>query len=133
MFPRLRAALGAVATGVAGGGSATAAVLLPGTASAATTVQCQVTYSVGSDWTLGYSYGGNQRLQNGWNGTWSQSGQAVTVANATYNGSVAAGASTSIGANFTYSGGNTAPTVLRCTSRATGSWTAPARSSSRTG
>src|SRR5690349_15060952 len=29
-------------------------------------------------WTLTYSYAGNQKLTNGWNGTWSQSGQNVT-------------------------------------------------------
>ena len=33
-------------------------------------------------WTLTYSYAGNQKLSNGWNGTWSQSGKAVTVQNA---------------------------------------------------
>lgn len=35
-------------------------------------------------WTLTYSYAGNQKLTNGWNGTWSQSGPDVTVKNASY-------------------------------------------------
>ncbi|MFI9340922.1 glycoside hydrolase family 48 protein [Streptomyces sp. NPDC052773] len=61
-------------------------------------------------WTLTYSYSGNQKLTNGWNGTWSQSGQTVTVKNASYNGRIAAGAAVSTGAQFTYSGTNTAPT-----------------------
>ncbi|MEV0975323.1 glycoside hydrolase family 48 protein [Streptomyces sp. NPDC049915] len=61
-------------------------------------------------WTLTYAYSGNQKLTNGWNGTWSQSGQTVTVKNASYNGTIAAGAGTSTGAQFTYSGTNTAPT-----------------------
>jgi cellulose 1,4-beta-cellobiosidase len=91
---------------------------------------CQVAYTVSSDWgsgftaaititntgsaisswTLGYSYGGNQQLTSGWSGNWSQAGANVTVTNASWNGSLAAGASTQIGANFNYSGTNTAPT-----------------------
>ena len=43
-----------------------------------------------SNWTLSYSYAGNQTLQNGWNGTWAQSGKTVTVTSAAYNGAVAA-------------------------------------------
>ncbi|MGQ4415220.1 glycoside hydrolase family 48 protein [Streptomyces sp. SAS_269] len=61
-------------------------------------------------WTLTYGYSGNQKLSNGWNGSWSQSGQTVTVKNASYNGTIAAGAAVSTGAQFTYSGTNTAPT-----------------------
>ncbi|MFB6849247.1 glycoside hydrolase family 48 protein [Streptomyces sp. NPDC056373] len=61
-------------------------------------------------WTLAYAYSGNQKLGNGWNGTWSQSGQNITVKNASHNGRVAAGAAVSTGAQFSYSGTNTAPT-----------------------
>ncbi|MCD9874985.1 glycoside hydrolase family 48 protein [Streptomyces guryensis] len=61
-------------------------------------------------WTLTYSYSGNQKLSNGWNGTWSQSGQSVTVKDVGYNGTIAAGAAVSTGAQFSYSGTNTAPT-----------------------
>ncbi|GAA2423956.1 glycoside hydrolase family 48 protein [Streptomyces glaucus] len=61
-------------------------------------------------WTLTYSYAGNQKLTNGWNGTWSQSGRSVTVKNAAYNGTIAAGKAVTTGAQFTYSGSNTAPT-----------------------
>ncbi|MFF7138911.1 glycoside hydrolase family 48 protein [Streptomyces sp. NPDC008196] len=61
-------------------------------------------------WTLTYDYPGNQKLSNGWNGTWSQSGQAVTVKNAPYNGTIAASAAVSTGAQFSYSGTNAAPT-----------------------
>jgi hypothetical protein len=60
-------------------------------------------------WTLTYAYAGDQKLSNGWNGTWSQSGRTVTVRNASYNGTIAAGAAVSTGAQFTYSGTNTAP------------------------
>lgn len=60
-------------------------------------------------WTLTYDYTGNQTLTNGWNGTWSQSGRTVTAKNASWNGTIAAGAAVSAGAQFTYSGTNTAP------------------------
>ncbi|MGP4113885.1 glycoside hydrolase family 6 protein [Streptomyces sp. 4N509B] len=61
-------------------------------------------------WTLTYDYSGNQRLAQGWNAVWSQSGARVTVEDAGWNATVAAGASVSAGANFSYSGTNTAPT-----------------------
>ena len=98
-------------------------------ASAATS--CQVAYTANSwstgftasititnegsaltSWTLTYSYAGNQALTQGWSGNWTQSGQNVTVTNASWNGSLATGASTQIGANFSYSGTNTAPTAF---------------------
>ncbi|MCZ0985835.1 glycoside hydrolase family 48 protein [Streptomyces diastatochromogenes] len=99
------------------------------TAAQAATVQCSVDYKTNDwgsgftadltitnrgtaaidGWTLTYGYTGNQKLTNGWNGTWSQSGQTVTVQNASYNGTIAAGAAVSTGAQFTYSGANTAP------------------------
>ncbi|MFF8593698.1 glycoside hydrolase family 48 protein [Streptomyces sp. NPDC015220] len=63
-------------------------------------------------WTLTYGYAGNQKLTNGWNGAWSQSGQSVTVKNAPYNAAIAAGAAVTTGAQFTYSGANTAPTAF---------------------
>ncbi|MFD3733935.1 glycoside hydrolase family 48 protein [Streptomyces sp. NPDC058632] len=60
-------------------------------------------------WTLTYAYAGNQRLVNGWNGSWSQSGSTVTVKNAGYNARIAAGGAVTTGAQFSYSGSNTAP------------------------
>ncbi|GGV83053.1 glycoside hydrolase family 48 protein [Streptomyces massasporeus] len=61
-------------------------------------------------WTLTYGYSGNQKLANGWNGSWSQAGQTITVKNASYNGTITAGGAVSTGAQFSYSGSNTAPT-----------------------
>ncbi len=66
-------------------------------------------------WTVTYTYAGNQALSSGWNGNWSQSGKTVTITNESYNGSLAAGASTTAGANFNYSGTNVAPTAVTCT------------------
>ena len=62
-----------------------------------------------TSWTLQYAYTGNQTLTQGWNGNWSQSGQTVTVTNASWNGSLATQGSAQIGANFSYSGSNPAP------------------------
>ncbi|MFG2934313.1 glycoside hydrolase family 48 protein [Streptomyces sp. NPDC048282] len=96
----------------------------------AATVQCSVDYKTNdwgtgftadltitnrgtdaiSGWTLTYAYTGNQKLSNGWNGTWSQSGTSITVRNASYNGTIAAGAAVSTGAQFSYTGSNAAPT-----------------------
>ncbi|WP_369228314.1 glycoside hydrolase family 48 protein [Streptomyces sp. R39] len=98
----------------------------------AATVQCSVDYKTndwgtgftadltitnrGTDaingWTLTYAYSGNQKLSNGWNGTWSQSGASVTVQNASFNGTIAAGAAVSTGAQFSYTGSNVAPTAF---------------------
>src|SRR5690348_118920 len=39
-------------------------------------------------WTLTYTYAGNQTLQNGWNGNWSQSGKKVTVTSTSWNATV---------------------------------------------
>ncbi|MCX5264960.1 glycoside hydrolase family 48 protein [Streptomyces sp. NBC_00199] len=99
------------------------------TTAQAAAVQCSVDYKTndwgsgfttdvtitnrGSDtidgWTLTYAYTGNQKLMNGWNGTWSQSGQNISVKDAGYNSKIAAGAAVSTGAQFTYSGTNAAP------------------------
>jgi cellulose 1,4-beta-cellobiosidase len=114
---------------VAGLGCAGLAAVAATQASAA--VVCQVGYTVNqwstgftaavtitntgtpiTSWTLAYSYTGNQALAQGWSGNWTQSGENVTVTNASWNGSLATGGSTSIGANFSYSGTNTAPTAF---------------------
>jgi cellulose 1,4-beta-cellobiosidase len=65
-----------------------------------------------SSWTLAYSYPGNQTLTDGWSGNWTQSGKNITVTSESWNGSLATGASAQIGANFSYSGANTAPTTF---------------------
>jgi hypothetical protein len=125
------ACVAAVMTIGSGAASATGAPA-PAAKPSATTPSCQVAYSVTNDWgagfgvnititnngpaltswTLGYSYGGNQQLQSGWNATWTQTGKQVSVASLSWNGALATGASTSVGANFGYSGTNTAPTAF---------------------
>ncbi len=124
------AAATAAALAVAGA----TAVVFHQPASAAT--GCSASYSVQSDWgtgftasltvanngtqaitgwTVTYTYPGNQQLTAGWSGNWSQSGKTITVTNASYNGTLAPGASAQLGANFNYSGTNSAPSSVTCT------------------
>ncbi|MDX3451402.1 glycoside hydrolase family 6 protein [Streptomyces sp. ME02-8801-2C] len=63
-----------------------------------------------SSWAVKWSYAGNQQVTSGWNAKFTQSGTAVTVANETYNGTLANGGSVSFGFNGSYSGTNAIPT-----------------------
>jgi len=65
-----------------------------------------------TSWTLAYSYAGSQQVTQGWSGTWSQSGPNVTVTNAAWNGSLATGATTQIGANGTETSTGPVPTAF---------------------
>jgi len=67
-----------------------------------------------SGWTVTWSYGGTQRVTNGWNATVTQTGSAVRATNLSYNGALAPGASTTFGFQATVSGSNPTPT-LTCT------------------
>ena len=75
------------------------------------TIKNTGTAALGS-WTLRFSFSGDQKITNLWNGVLTQSGTAVTIQNAAYNGTVAAGGSTSLGFQGTYSGSNVNPTTL---------------------
>ncbi len=63
-------------------------------------------------WRVGWTYAGSQHISNAWNATVTQSGSAVTAADAGYNGSLGASASTSFGFQGTGSG---ATPTLTCT------------------
>ncbi|WP_329369234.1 cellulose binding domain-containing protein [Streptomyces sp. NBC_00669] len=71
-------------------------------------------------WTLTYAYSGDQTLQSGWNGDWSQAGKAVTVKSLDWNKTIAAGGSVTASANFTYTGSNAAPTAFAVNGTACG-------------
>ena len=150
---RLVIATGAVvvltAAAVTGcGSSATTAVR-----SAVASATCSATYSVSKQWssgftasikvtsgaaairswTLRYTYSGGEQLTEGWDGTWSQSGDTVTVSNESWNGSLAPGSSVGIRAKFDSQGASPTPSAVSCS---TGSGTvladptAPASSAS---
>jgi cellulase/cellobiase CelA1 len=65
-------------------------------------------------WTLTFSWpAAGEAVGSGWNGTWTQSGQAVTVVNASWNGTIAAnGGTVSLGFNGTDTGQDPAPTAF---------------------
>ncbi|MFJ8805793.1 glycoside hydrolase family 6 protein [Streptomyces sp. NPDC102490] len=65
-----------------------------------------------SNWSLGWSYAGSQKVTNSWNAKVSQSGAAVTAANESYNGTLSTGGSASFGFQGTYSGSNAIPATF---------------------
>jgi hypothetical protein len=95
---------------------------------------CQVTYTVTNQWSGGF--GANITIQNtssaawtgwtlaftfpasgqsvtqGWNGTFTQSSQNVTVANVSWNGAVSVNGSANPGFNGAWSGSNPVPTAF---------------------
>ncbi|MGI5157192.1 endo-1,4-beta-xylanase [Microbispora sp. CA-102843] len=79
--------------------------------------QSEVTVRAGSSavngWTVKWTWPSGQTISSLWNGTQSVSGSSVTVRNADYNGSIAAGSSTTFG--FTANGTAATPAVT-CTS-----------------
>src|SRR5688500_9531778 len=113
---RVRTAALAVAALVAG---TTGATLASGADVANAAVPCTVAYTVQNQWntgfttsvavtnngaartswSVGWSYAGNQQVTHGWNARISQSGQAVTALNETYNGNLPTGGSVTFGFN----------------------------------
>ena len=116
---------GAAATVLAAAGLTAAA-----TSSAQAAAGCQVSYSVSSQWQGGFgasvtitnlgsaisswnltwSFSAGQTITQLWNGSYTQSGGNVTVANASYNGSIATGGNTAFGFNGTWTTANPTPT-----------------------
>jgi endo-1,4-beta-xylanase len=61
-------------------------------------------------WRLTFTFPGDQKITNAWNGTVTQSGESVTATNASYNATIAAGGSTSLGFQGTWTASDAAPT-----------------------
>lgn len=95
---------------------------------------CAIAYQVTSDWGTGFganvtvtnrsttawegwrvtwTFPGNQQITSLWNGVYTQTGPAVQVTHASWNATVAPGASVQFGFNASYSGVNAVPTDLR--------------------
>ena len=83
------------------GGGATVSITIDNNGSAAI-----------NGWTLAWSFAGNQQITNMWNGDYTQSGTAVTVKNLSYNNTIPAKGSVSLGFNLSYSGANAKPTAF---------------------
>jgi lysophospholipase L1-like esterase len=60
-------------------------------------------------WTVTWTFANGQTISQLWSGSFTQAGGNVSVANMSYNGAVAAGASTSFGFTATQSGTNAVP------------------------
>ncbi|MBI9113961.1 glycoside hydrolase family 6 protein [Sanguibacter suaedae] len=79
-----------------------------------------------TSWTVGWTFADGQQVNQLWNGTASQSGAAVTVTNAPYNGTLGTDASTSFGFIGTWGTQNTVPTAFTLNGTpCTGSVTTP--------
>jgi hypothetical protein len=63
-----------------------------------------------SGWTLKFTFPGDQQITDTWNGSSSQSGENVTITNASYNGGIAAGGNASLGFQGTWTNSDAAPT-----------------------
>ncbi len=63
-----------------------------------------------SSWSLGFTFPGDQKVTSNFNGGFSQSGEAVTLTNASYNGSIPVGGSVNDGFQGTWTNSDAAPT-----------------------
>jgi Glycosyl hydrolase family 12/Cellulose binding domain len=99
----------------------------PGTCSAAYSVVSSwpggfqgqvVVHNTGSaalaGWGLGWTFPGNQQITNLWNGSYTQTGAAVTVTSASYDSSIPAGGTATVGFTASYSGSNSAAATVSC-------------------
>jgi len=71
-------------------------------------------------WTLAWTYPGDQKIGNLWNGTYTQSGEAVTVSAASFDADIAAGSSVTVGFTGTYTSSDAAPTAFTLNGSACG-------------
>jgi cellulose 1,4-beta-cellobiosidase len=61
-------------------------------------------------WTLKFTYPGDQKITNDFNGTASMSGETATVTNASYNGAIGPNGSVTVGFQGTFTSNDTSPT-----------------------
>ncbi|MEV5799379.1 endo-1,4-beta-xylanase [Streptomyces collinus] len=94
-------------------GACTAAYSVSGQWDSGFTGQVKISCSGASlaSWKVSWTYGAGQRVTQAWNATCTQSGAAVSCANASYNGAVPDGGSVTFGFNASWNGSNPVPTV----------------------
>ena len=133
LTPGTRYEFSVVARDAAGNVSAASPTVTVTTRTDAPAGQCEVTYTVANEWSSGFTarvtiantgqstingwtlewdFSAGQTVTNGWSGQWSQSGEHVTVQNAGYNGTIAPGASVTLGFNATIDGSNPEPSTF---------------------
>ena len=68
-----------------------------------------------SSWVITFTWPGDQQITSSYGGTATQSGKNVTITNASYNGTVAAGTTVSnIGIQGTWNSSDALPTSISC-------------------
>jgi len=124
----------AVSAAVVLAASATLTPTLFSSAAAAAATGCSVSYSTASQWpggftanvtitntgttaltswTLGFTFPGDQKITSAWqDGSYTQTGETVSITNASYNGSVASGGTASLGFQGTWTNSDAAPTAF---------------------
>jgi len=103
-----------IGTGTSGGGTChvtyTTSSQWAGGFTASVVIGNTGTSSIGN-WTLTFTFPGDQKITSAWNdGSYSQSGENVSITNASYNGTIAAGGNTSVGFQGTWASSDAAPT-----------------------
>ena len=63
-----------------------------------------------NNWTLKFTFPGDQQITSAWNATAAQSGENVTLTNVSYDGTIAPGGNTQIGFQGTWNSSDAAPT-----------------------
>ncbi|HLX48529.1 MAG TPA: cellulose binding domain-containing protein, partial [Streptosporangiaceae bacterium] len=63
-------------------------------------------------WTLKFTFPGDEKITNAWNGSASQNGANVSITNVSYNATIAAGGSTSLGFQGTWTTSDAPPTAF---------------------
>ncbi|GAA3120462.1 endo-1,4-beta-xylanase [Streptomyces rameus] len=94
-------------------GACTAAYAVTGQWSTGFTGQVRISCSGASlsSWKVSWGYGAGQQVTQAWNAACTQSGAAVSCADAGYNGSVPDGGSVTFGFNASWNGSNPVPAV----------------------
>ncbi len=83
----------------------------PGGFTNSTTITNTSTTAI-SSWTLKFTFPNTQSITQIWNASESMQGEAVTIQNLSYNGSIPAGTSISLGFNGSWTGSNSSPTTF---------------------
>jgi len=63
-------------------------------------------------WTLAWTFPGDQKITQLWNGAYTQSGEAVRVTNASYNATIPPGGTATVGFTGTFTSNDTAPSAF---------------------
>jgi Glycosyl hydrolase family 12/Cellulose binding domain len=65
-------------------------------------------------WTLGWTFAGDQKINDMWNASYSQSGESVTATNESYDGTLSPGATATVGFTGTFTSSDASPSSVSC-------------------